>query len=43
MAKLGRDNAVLSSTYRVHRSASKVNCSDANVQVISCHRLSSIC
>ena len=33
-----RVDAVLSSVYPVHRSASKVNCSSADTQIISCHR-----
>ena len=37
-AKRGRDNAVLSSAYPVHGSASEVNRSDADAQVVSCHR-----
>ena len=35
--KLGRDDAVLSSTYSVHRSAREVNRSGADTQVVSSH------
>ena len=38
MAKRGRDNAVLSSAYPVDGSASEVNSSDADAQVVFGHR-----
>ena len=37
IAKRGRDNAILSSTYPVQGSASEANRSDADAQVVSCH------
>ena len=36
-SKRGRDDAVLSSAYPVHGSASKVNCLDADAQVVFCY------
>ena len=33
----GRDNAALSSSYLIHGSASEVNCSDADAQIVSWH------
>ena len=38
MAKRGRDSAMLSSAYPVQGSASEVNCSNTDAQVVSCHR-----
>ena len=37
MTKLGWDNTMLSSAYPIHGSASEVNRSDADTQVVSCH------
>ena len=37
MANHGWDNAVLSYAYPIHVSANKVNYSDVDAQVISCH------
>ena len=37
MMKYGRDNAMLSSAYPALGSVSQVNCSGADVQVVSCH------
>ena len=37
IAKCGRDDMVLTSTYLVHRSASKMNRSGADVQAVSCY------
>ena len=38
IAKRGRDDAMLASTYPVQGSASEVNHSGADAQVVSCHR-----
>ena len=37
IAKRGQDDAVLASAYSVHGSASEVNRSGADAQIISCH------
>ena len=37
MVKCGQENTMLSSTYPIHGSASEVNCSDADRQVIFCN------
>lgn len=37
MVKHSLDNTMLFSAYPIHGSASEVNCSDANTQIVSCH------